>query len=405
MKHRIVIVGGGFGGVKTALELADDNRFEITLISSNADFRNYPVLFHVTTGGARKVASIPLAEIFDGKKVKLIIDSVTSIDRQSRSVSTQAGKSFRYEALVLGLGVQTNYFGIKGLEEHSFGIKSPDEADRLKSHLHQQLCKDNRPDLNYVIIGGGPTGVELAGELPSYIDKLVRQHNLKPRKIHVDLIEASPRLVPRMPKAISRRIARNLRKQGVKVYLKTAVQAQTADTLYVNDKPIRSHTVIWTAGVKNNTFFAEQNFQLAGNSKVRVDQFLQAENGIYVIGDNADTPYSGMAQTAIYDGVFVASNLQRIASKQDPLPYVAKKPIYVLPAGPKWAAVLWGRIRFYGALGWIIRGMADYIAFNDFLPWNTATKRWLALQEEEDDCHHCSASISKMNYLSGESDA
>jgi NADH dehydrogenase len=400
-KHRIVIVGGGFAGVKTALELSDDNRFEVTLISDHDDFRIYPTLYHVSTGGAKKVASIPLSEIFNGKPVEIVIDSVASLDRQARTVTTASNQTFGYEALVLGLGVKTNYFHIQGLEEFSYGIKTPVDAEELKKHLHKQLRDNNKPDLNYVVIGGGPTGIELAGALPTYLKKLTKQHGLKPRKIHVDLIEAAPRLVPRMPKDISRAIARNLRKEGVKIYLKTAVQAQTVDALMVNNKPIRSHTVIWTAGVMNSTFFTEHEFQIARNNKVRVDQFLQAEPGIYVVGDNADTPFSGMAQTALYDGKFVAANLQRIASKQDPKPYVAKKPIYVLPAGHKWAAVLWGKIRIFGYGGWVLRSLADLIAYHDYLPWKLAADRWIALAEEEDDCPHCDDELAKLNYLSG----
>jgi NADH:ubiquinone reductase (H+-translocating) len=400
-KHRVVIVGGGFSGVKTALELADDQRFEVTIISDHDDFRVYPTLYHVSTGGAKRVSSIPLSEIFVGKSVRVVIDSVTDLDRKARTVTTATGQILSYEALVLGLGVKTNYFHIEGLDQFSFGIKTPADAEALKKHLHQQLCDENKPDLNYVVIGGGPTGIELAGALPAYIKKIAKQHDLKPRKIHVDLVEAAPRLVPRMPKDISLMIARNLRKQGVKIYLKTAVQAQTADALMVNNKPIRSHTVIWTAGVMNSPFFAEHEFQLARNNKVRVDQFLQAEPGIYVVGDNADTPYSGMAQTALYDGKFVAANLQRIASLQDPKPYVAKKPVYVLPAGPKWAAVLWGKVRLYGFPGWILRSLADLLAYHDYMPWKMATERWIALGDHEESCEHCDAEFAKLNYLSG----
>jgi len=403
IKHRVAIVGGGFAGVKTALELADDNRFDVTLISDHNDFRNYPTLYHVSTGGARRTASIPLTEIFAGKSVRVVIQKVVDIDKKARTVTTDDKQVFEYEALVLSLGVQTNYFHIDGLEQFSYGIKTPEDAEALKAHLHKQLCDQNRPDLNYVVIGGGPTGVELAGALPGYIKKIAKQHDLKHARVHVDLIEAAPRLVPRMPKDISRMIARNLRKQGVKIYLKTAVQAQTADALMVNNKPIRSHTVIWTAGVMNSPFFAAHDFQLARNSKVRVDQFLQAEPGIYVIGDNADTPFSGMAQTALYDGKFVAANLQRIASKLDPKPYVAKKPIYVFPAGPKWAAVLWGKVRMYGYLGWILHLLADLVAYHDYMPWKMATERWAALEEEEDSCSHCAGEFAKLNYLSGES--
>ncbi len=225
---------------------------------------------------------------------------------------------------------------------------------------------------------------------------------LKKRKIHVDLIEAAPRLVPRMPKDVSRAITRNLRKQGVSVYTKTAVQAQTADALMVNNKPIRSHTVIWTAGIANNPFFKDHDFQLTRNGKVRVDQYLQAEPGIYVIGDNADTPYGGMAQTALYDGKFVAANLQRILGNQDPHPYRAKKPVYVLPAGPRWAAVLWGKVRINGRLGWTLRSFADLMLYRDYLPWTLAVKRWRSLDDSEDFCKSCGGETARLQYRSGE---
>lgn len=401
-KHRVVIVGGGFGGIKTALELADDHRFDVTLISDHDDFRVYPTLFQVSTGGSHRLASIPLSEIFSAKHVEIVIDTVSDINRKDRTVITKSGKTFGYEAAIFALGVKTNYFGIAGLPEYSYGIKTLADAEELKAHLHQQICVERKLDLNYVVIGGGPTGVELAGALPGYIRTIAKNQKIRKRKVHIDLIEASPRLVPRMPKDVSRAITRNLRRQGVKVYTKTAVQAQSADALMVNNKPIRSHTVIWTAGVANNNFFSEHDFQLARNGRVRVDQFLQAEAGVYVIGDNADTPYGGMAQTAIYDAKFVAANLQRIASKQDPKPYNAKKPIYVLPAGPNWAAVLWGKIRIYGWLGNAMRSAADLVQYRDYLPWQLALSRWAALNDEEDFCPHCGNNMAKLKYLSGE---
>lgn len=388
-KHRVVIVGGGFGGVKAALELAEDDQFHITLVADHTDFRYYPTLYRTATGGRRKLSSIPLDEIFKGKRVHIIHDRVVGLDRTARTIQTKVNHTIGYEALILAMGVKTNYFNIAGLKELSYGIKTNADAQELKAHLHKQLIDDQKPDLNYVIVGGGPTGIELAGVLPSYIKQIAKQHGLGNRKIHVDLLEAAPRLVPRSPKDVSKRLAKQLRKVGVTLYLKTAVQAQTVDALMVNNKPIRSHTVIWTAGTANNSFFTEQSFQLAKNGKVRVDQFLQSEAGIYVIGDNADTPYSGMAQTALHDARFVATNLRRLALKQDPTPYIAKKPIYVFPAGHHWAAVVWGRVRIYGKLGWLLRSFADLIAYHDYQPWWLAGKRWMAEDDAEESCTIC----------------
>ncbi len=401
-KHKVVIVGGGFGGIKAALILSEDTRFHVTIISTHMDMWVYGALYHTATGGSRRVSSVPMSSIFAGKKVHVLHDKAVNIDKAKNMITTKIGHTLSYDALVLGLGMRTNYFGIKGLEEYSFGIKSLEEAEELKAHIHEQITSEKRQDSNYVVVGGGPTGVELAGALPSYIRSVAERHGIRKQKVHVDLIEATPRLLPRMPKDVSMMVKRHLRKLGIKIYLKTAVQAQTADALMVNDKPIRSHTVIWTAGMSNNVFFSDNEFQLSKNGKVRVDQFLQAEPGIYVIGDNADTAYSGMAQTALYDGHYVAENLIRLADEKLPHPYVAKKPIYVMPAGPQWAAVLWGKVRVYGFPGWVLRRLADLVAYKDYEPWNMAISRFMAEDDREENCSICEATETKQNYLSGE---
>lgn len=388
-KRKILIVGGGFGGVKVALELEKSQKFDITLISDNADFRYYPTLFRTATGGKRMISSIPLSEIFAGKKVKVVRDSAVSISRADKTIATKSGKKYVFDRLIIGLGVKTNFFRIRGLEEFSHGIKTVEEAEKLKAHLHDQICDEHKFDLNYVVIGGGPTGIELAGALPKYLRKISRCHGMDSNKINVSLVEAAPRLLPRMPRDVSASVARHLRKQGVKVHLNSKVDAETVDGLMVNGKLIKSHTVVWTAGVTNHPFFAENSFQMSRTGKVRVNQFLEAEKDIYVVGDNADTPYSGLAQTALYDGDYVAENLIREVANEEAAPYQAKKPIYVIPAGDKWAAVLWGRARIYGILGWMLRRAADFIAYHDYEPWHKANKRWMAESDYEDDCEAC----------------
>lgn len=388
-KHSIVIIGGGFGGIKTALELCEDKRFRVTLITKRTCFRYYPTLYRTATGGKRMISSIPLESIFKGKPVNILQDEVITLDRAKHEVQTKVGHIVAYESLVLALGVETNYFGISGLKELSYSIKTVRGAEKLKKHIHDQLLDNDRPEKNYVVIGGGPTGIELAGALGSYVKSVMKHHKIRERNFHVDLIEAAPRLLPRMPKDISWQVKRRLKRLGVRLYLKSAVQAQTADALMIHNKAIRSHTVIWTAGITNNPFFRENGFQLTGQGKVRVNQYLQHEPGIFVIGDNADTPYSGMAQTALHDGSYVAGYLKSMANHEQPDPYVAKKPIYVFPGGPGWAAVLWGKVRLYGRLGWLLRSLADLVAYHDFEPWKMATKRWVATEQEEYNCHVC----------------
>ena len=175
-KYKVVIVGGGFGGIKAALELSNDQRFSVTLISNLKSFRYYPTLYRTATGGRKIVADIPLEQIFAEKNISILNDQAISIDRERRIVKTKSNYSISYDALVLALGVKTNYFNIQGLEEFSYGVKTLEDAVELKSHLHKQLIEDRRPDLNYVVVGGGPTGIELAGALPSYINNLLKNY-------------------------------------------------------------------------------------------------------------------------------------------------------------------------------------------------------------------------------------
>ena len=387
----VVIVGGGFGGIKAALELANDKRFQVTLLSDQSDFRYYPSLYRAATGGAEANSSIPLTSLFDSAEVSVVQASATTLDRKAKTLQLDDGQALQYDILILSLGVVTNYFGIPGMKEYSYSIKSMDEIKRLKAHLHQQLSDDRRPDLNYVVIGAGPTGIELSGVLPEYLKKIMTWHGIKHRAVHVDLIEAAPQLLPRLPKAVANTVARRLKRVGVKLFVGQTVQGVSGDELTVSGKPIRSHTVIWTAGVTNHPFFTENNFTLTPRGKVATDMYLQADENIYVIGDNANTPYSGMAQTALYDGSYVAENLKRKADDKDPRSYKVKKPITVIPVGDHWATVLWGKTRLYGVVGWALREVADLIAFSVFEPWWKAGKQWLSGFETEEDCQICRA--------------
>lgn len=393
-KEKVLIVGGGFAGVKAALELAEDNRFAVTLLTESANFRYYPTLYHAATGGKRGNAIIPLATFFAGKSVTVALGTATTLDRKAKSVTTAKGEIHSYDTLLLALGVVTNYFGIPGLQEFSYGIKSIEQVERLKAHLHQQLVDERRPDLNYVIVGGGPTGIELAGALPAYLKQLMKAHGIRQRNIHIDLVEAAPRLLPRSPRDASRLISRRLRRLGVRLHLGKVVQGQTADGLNVSGKPIQSHTVIWTAGVTNNPFFSNNHFVIMSRGKVATDIYLQAEDNIFVMGDNAHTPYSGMAQTAVKDGAFVADNLKRRAHGKSFKSYNASEPWSVIPAGARWASASRGGFRTYGILGWLLREAADLVAFHDYEPWQSAGKQWLTEFGHEETCKICTAAIA-----------
>lgn len=384
-QHNVVIVGGGFGGVKTALELSRDDRFGVTLISDREYFQYYPTLYRTATGGLDAQSQIPLKTIFAGKPVEVVIDAAASVDSRAKVITTKSGKKFEYDDAIFALGVITNYFGIKGLEEFSFGMKSIEEIKELKAHIKAQLLDPKEPEMRLVVVGGGPTGIELAGALPSYLHKMMQVNGIdsKKRKIRVDLVEGAPRLMPRMPKSTSRAIARRLKTLGIDLHLGKPVEGETAEGLTVGGKTIISNTVIWTAGMANSSFFRANNFAFGPRGKVAVNVYLQADDNLYVIGDNANTPYSGMAQTALYDGEFVAKNLIRQQDGKDLKSYKPKKPVYVTPVGEGWAAAMWGKLEFFGMSGWLLRQAADARAFAALEPLTRAAKQWFTEFDED----------------------
>jgi NADH:ubiquinone reductase (H+-translocating) len=388
-KKNILIVGGGFAGVKAALELSKyPDLFTITLVSDQPDFRYYPTLYHTATGGTSQQSNLPLTNLFKDKAVHIVIDEVTSVDRKKKRIGTKDNDQFNYDVLIMALGSVTNYFGIPGMAEHSYSIKSVEEAKRFKAHLHRQF-ETGKADTSYVIIGGGPTGIELAGALPGYLHRISEAHAIDPETITVEVIEMAPNLLPRLPKRVGETIAKRLTKLGVKLHLGKKVEGVDASKLLVDGQPLQSKTVVWTSGVANHPLFADAGFELTDRHKVKIDEYLQASEDVYVLGDNADTMYSGMAQTALYDAKFVASHLVAAAHNQTLEPYVPKAPITVIPVGPGWASVLWGRVQLYGLAGWVLRLAADARGFSDYEPWWQAGEQLLTEFVTEEECEQC----------------
>ncbi len=388
----IVIVGGGFAGVKAARELSNKPGFLVTLISDKDYFCYYPTLYHSATGHPGSESSIPLEQIFGKiKNVLVVKDTVTTLDVHDQAVTTASGAKYAYDELVLALGVVTSYFNIEGLEQNSFGVKSISEVEELKAHFHQLMIDDNQPDAHYVVVGAGPTGVELAAAMSSYLRTIAKNHKLKRRKISIDLVEAAPRILPRSTQKISKLVAKRLRKLGVTVRVGQKVEGASIDSLMANGQPIPSQTVIWTAGVTNHPFYKQHQSQLKLNDrgKVEVDARLQAAPHVYVLGDNAATQYSGLAQTAVHDGQFVAQNLLRAQQGQPMLEYQIGTPITVVPVGSGWAAVERGKYGFGGVIGGWLRRAADFVGYYDVLPLTSAWRLWTARHDHYEDCAVC----------------
>ncbi|MBI2798041.1 FAD-dependent oxidoreductase [Candidatus Saccharibacteria bacterium] len=388
---KVVIVGGGFGGVRAALNLARRPGFDVTLVSKQSYFEYHPALYRSATGRSPLEVAIPLADFFaSDNNLEVVEDEIVSLDHQKKSVTGKSGSVFRYDALILATGAVTQYFGIKGLRDYSYGIKTIQEALELKRHLHEDLVAGHRAERSYVVIGGGATGVELAGELVGYLNHVRRRHGIN-TKFSVDLVEASPRVLPSLPESFTNQIERRLQRLRVKLHLKTLVKSESADQIKLLRGDIESHTVIWTAGIANNPFFAQNPnaFKLDKSGKVVVNEYLEAMPGVYVIGDSAATQFSGMAQTAIHDANLVTTNLKRQLKHKTRLPYQPAKPIYAIPAGPGWSAVLWGRTKIYGRPGWLLRRLADLRLYLRFLPLKKALTTWRYGFDLEESCPIC----------------
>ena len=384
----ITIVGGGFGGVKAALELAKEATNKITLITDKSDFQYYPALYSAATEQSHLESWIPLSTIFAGKQnIDVQLDAIVSIKPEAKEVIGKSGKIYAYERCILALGTVTTYFGIEGLDTFSYGIKSAEEIKHLKRHLYTAIVENRSVDKHYVVIGAGPTGVELAAALGSYLKRLCIYHNIKHPKIHINLIEAAPRILPRMSKKSSDRVAKRLKKLGVRIQTGKAVQSATADSIMVGGRPIKSQTVIWTSGVANHPFYKEnaRYFTFAKNGRVEVDEYMQAFDNVYVIGDNAASKYTGFAQTALHDGIFVASNIKREIQGRPLKKYKAVMPPVVVPVGGRWAVFEWHGLCFYGWSASLLRRAADFIGYSDMLPLGQALGVWRASIVVEDD--------------------
>lgn len=398
-ENKIVIVGGGFGGTRAALDLVKMNlsQVKIRLISDKPHFEYHAALYRVVTGKSPLEVCIPQNEIFENYDVEVVEDKIIKIDLAQRHLFGEAGSKYTFDYLVLALGSETAYYDIPGLRQYSFGFKSITEALRLKNHLHEVFTscevapKEEKVCLvHIVIIGAGASGTELAGELAQYTKILAKNHNIDPNLVTIDLFEAAPRILPTLPEDFAKKVENRLRTLGVNIFVNRAIMREEIERVYLRDMELKVKTVIWTAGVKPNSLYQKiEGLEFDSKGRVLVDDYLQTKNqkGVFIIGDAAATTYSGMAQTAIADGAIVAENIFRLINNKQLVKNKLKKPVTAIPEGEGWAAVAIGKLRIYGSLGWLLRRAADLRFFLSILPFKKAL---LAFQSGKTLCETCS---------------
>lgn len=396
----VIIVGAGFGGVSTARTLLDQGFIgTITLISREPFFSYYPGLHSMLSSTTHHHVQIPLGDIFSRDNIHTIIDTVTHIDMMTKTVTLESGTVCQGDFLVIALGSETEYFNINGLSELAFGLKSYQEANILRNHiigLFEQYSAESKNDdtaeklvgLHFTIVGGGPSGVDLAGELAVWTKKLATLFHINSSLVTIDIIDTNSRLLSMLPESVSTHVESHLRSLGVNIFTNRNLIRESGWTLYLDDMKIGTKTLIWTAGVRASSLLSTiPGISLGKKGRVIVDEYLQPvinseyteqvgtvkPTGVYVIGDGADTPFSGLAQTAIYDAHYASRSIQRTIDKRLVELYKPKSVAYNIGAGPHWSLFVWGPIRIYGLIAHWLRSVID-IAF--FLSILQPSKVW-----------------------------
>ena len=307
MGNNIVIVGAGYAGILTAKKLAkklkkQKDDINITIIDKNPFHTMLTELHEVAANRVEEDSiKISLKKVFAGRKVNVILDTVTSIDYEKKAVICESN-SYQYDYLVLAAGSKPTYYGIKGAEENTFKLWSYEDAVVLKEHIHNTFRKamsvtdqeEKRKLLNFWVVGAGFTGVEMIGELAEYVPILCDEYGIDRRDVSLYNVDGLSRVIPNLTEKLSAKVERRLEKMGVRVVLDTFVSEIGSDfiDLKEGDKVVRqiAGTVIWAAGIQSAdiTRQSENKLQVVRGGRIQVDSFLRStkDENVYVIGDN-----------------------------------------------------------------------------------------------------------------------
>ncbi len=333
---KVVIAGGGFGGLRLARKLSNKPGFEVVLLDRFNYHQFQPLFYQVATAGLdASNISFPLRKVFHkSKNVRIRLGTLLEIKSAENKIVTDNGE-IDYDVLVIATGAGTNFFGNQQLQSNAFPMKSTLEALQLRNHLLQNFEDANiaadeavkQSLLTVVVVGGGPTGVEVSGaiaDMRSYVlPKDYPELDFKLMKIY--LLEGSPKTLAAMTEASSVQSRKYLEKLGVKVITNTVVKDYDGNTVTLaNGETIASKTVIWAAGIKGNIPPGIQPSLIARGNRIITDRHNRVQNSenIYAIGDVAymETPlypkgHPQVAQVALQQADNLAKNLFRTESK------------------------------------------------------------------------------------------
>ena len=369
---QIVIVGGGFAGLNAAKVLGQAKDVSVTLI----DRRNYhlfqPLLYQVAMAALSPAEiAAPIRSLLSRyDNVRVVHGEVTAVNTAEQHVTTDVG-DFSYDYLILACGALHSYFGNEGWEENAPGLKTIEQATEIRRRIltayeKAELAQDKaavKKHLTFIVVGGGPTGVELAGAIGEMSRFTLAKdfRTIDPKLTRIILIEAGTRILASFDEELASRATRDLEKLGVQVWTSSRVSKIDADGVEIGDEKILASTVLWAAGVQASELGQDMGLECDRRGRVLVQPDLSTSehSNIFVAGDQANfshqtgNPLPGVAPVALQQGRFIARNILRElrGESRHEFRYLDKGQMATIGRGR--AVVETGRVRFGGFIAWL----------------------------------------------------
>lgn len=375
-KPRIVILGAGYGGMMTASKLTKqlgNDDAEIMLVNKH-DYHYQTTWLHEPAAGTlhHDRTRMRIDSVLNMNRIKFIKDIVVDIKTDEKKVLVENGE-IEYDYLVVGLGSQPETFGIPGVEENAFAIRSVNSVRQIREHIEYMLacynnCEEREEFLNFVVAGAGFTGIEFVGELAEKLPQLCKEYDIDNSKVKIISIEAAPTVLPGFDSELVEYAVEHLKNKGVEFKINTPIKEVTEDgVILASGEEIKSQTVVWTTGVRGNSVVERAGFEtMRGRIKVEKDLRAPGFEDVFIIGDCAlvfneeNRPYPPTAQIAIQQSYTIVNNLKAlITGKGEIKEFTPDIKGTVASLGGKQAIGVVGSKKLYGASASALKKVID----------------------------------------------
>ena len=368
----VVVIGGGFGGLKF-LQRARSSKIQFTLIDKQNHHLFQPLLYQVATAVLSPAnIAFPIRRMFKNfKNVKVILDEATDINREDKTVTISNGEKIKYDQLVVSTGSRHSYFGNDGWSEYSNGLKGINDALQIRERLlrafekaeNEKNIEKRNKYLNFVVVGGGPTGVEMAGSIAEIAYKNMKEEfrNFKSSDANVYLIEATEKILPMYSDRLSGKAEKYLIDFGVQVRTNEKVIKIENDLVVTDKESIETDNVIWAAGNEASPIIKKLNTKTDSEGRAIVDPdcSIKEDGNVFVIGDAANyknknnSTLPGIAPVAIQQGKYLAKIIKNKTLKQDRKPFKYYDKGMMATVGRYKAIGKIGNIEISGFIAWL----------------------------------------------------